>query len=100
MPGASIQRPLGSRIDNPGTRFAGNKVMKTGIGVGTRLATVSSSPPMTGYRDMRRIICGTAKHASKKSAGRRCGRKLRSAEVRRAFRDAIDHGQAEMRARI
>ena len=48
MPGASIQRPLGSRIDNPGTRFGGNKVMKPESVCGTRLATVSSSPPMTG----------------------------------------------------
>src|SRR6516165_11730500 len=69
-PGASIHRPFGSRIDNPGTGFGGSNVMNPESVCGTRLATVSSSWSMTGYRDMRRIMCGTAKHASKKSAGK------------------------------
>jgi hypothetical protein len=39
--GAPIQRPFGSRIDNPGTLFGGNKVMNPESVCGTRLATVS-----------------------------------------------------------
>jgi hypothetical protein len=38
MPGASIHRPFGSMIDNPGTRLGGNNVMNPESVCGTRLA--------------------------------------------------------------